>query len=75
VVKASYFSLMREAFLKEAQASGYEAIDMQQVFIEHYQKHKERFEWPIDNHWNGVAHGVAADAVERSQTFGRVFHQ
>ena len=29
------------------------------------------YEIPLDGHWNGVAHGLAADAVAKSATFNR----
>ncbi len=62
----SYFALMRAHFLRAARTAGYEAIDLDEVFLPHHEKTGERFEFPTDAHWNGIAHGLAAQAVSGS---------
>ena len=64
--QGSYFDVMRRYFMAGAKAKGFEVIDMQSEFMDHYKKHGQMFEFPNDNHWNAVGHEVFADAVERS---------
>ena len=70
--QGSYFDLMRRYFMAGAKARGFEVIDMQQEFINHYKKHGQMFEFPNDGHWNAVGHEVFADAVERSAVYLRL---
>jgi hypothetical protein len=70
--EGSYFGRMREAFHKKAEALGYEVLDLDANFFEHYAAHAQRFEYPYDGHWNGTAHGVAAQAVLRSKLIDRL---
>jgi len=67
----SYYDLMRRHFIQAAQQRGYELIDMQPLFLRQYQQDGLRFEFPTDGHWNGHAHGVAADAIASSRTYAR----
>ncbi len=69
IAEASFFSKMRKYFITAARAQGYEVIDMHPVFKDHYRQHTQRFEFPTDNHWNGLGHGVAASAVRGSRVF------
>ena len=69
--QGSYFDVMRRYFMAGARAKGFEVIDMQQEFIDHYKKHGQRFEFPNDDHWNAVGHEVFANAVERSAVYLR----
>lgn len=64
----SYFGQMRRYFLSKAAAAGYEAIDMDTVFLPHYLKQAARFEFPNDGHWNGLAHALAAEESIKSKT-------
>ncbi|MGQ0677902.1 MAG: hypothetical protein ACT4N4_17710 [Rhodospirillales bacterium] len=59
----TYFGRMRREFAARAQANGYEVIDIDPMFQEHYRRNRQRFEFPRDGHWNAVAHGVAAEAA------------
>lgn len=69
-----YRSHMRRYFAKQASARGYEVLDMQPVFIATHQRDGSRFEVaPTDAHWNALAHGLAADQIQRSRAFARVF--
>jgi hypothetical protein len=70
--EGSYFGRMREAFHKKAEALGYEVLDLDANFFEHYAAHAQRFEYPYDGHWNGTAHGVAAQAVLGSKLIDRL---
>jgi hypothetical protein len=68
---SSYFARMRSYFLAEARRAGYEVIDMDTIFMPRFSATGERYEFPNDGHWNGLAHGLAAGAVGRSQLFFR----
>ena len=70
--KGSYFDLMRKAFRSKAESLGYEVIDLDPRFFEHYAAHAQRFEYPRDGHWNEVGHAVAAEAVLASKLVGRL---
>ena len=63
----SYHDVMRRYFMDEARADGYEVIDMQPVFVDHYRSHRQPFNWLRDNHWNALGHGLCAEQVGRSQ--------
>lgn len=64
----TYEAVMRRYFMNNAAQRGYSVIDMQPLFVKHYRMHGQQFEWPQDRHWNALAHGVCADALERSLT-------
>jgi len=68
----SYFDVMRRAFLREARELGYEAIDLDERFFARYSRTGERYEFADDAHWNGVGHGVAAEAAGSSGLFSRL---
>ncbi len=70
-VAASYFVQMREFFIAAARRAGYEAIDMDPAFFAHYRATGERFEFPTDGHWNGLAHRLAAEAALHSALLSR----
>lgn len=67
----SYFAQMRSYFIAQAQRAGFETIDMDAWFLPLAEAGPVRFEFPRDGHWNGEAHGLAADAVARSAMFLR----
>jgi hypothetical protein len=69
--QSSYFVRMRDYFLKAASSAGFEAIDMDRVFFAEHRRTGAHFEFPTDAHWNGLAHGLAADAVRSSATVAR----
>lgn len=62
----TFTDVMRRYFLAHARRKGYETIDLQPRFITHYRKHRRRFEWPRDLHWNALGHEVCFDAVRSS---------
>ena len=67
-VAASFFVQMREFFIAEAGRAGYEAIDMDPLFFAHFRATGQRFDYPTDGHWNGLAHQLAAEAARGSET-------
>ena len=68
----SYFGRMRRFFMREAAARGYGVIDMEPIFSDRHARDGSRFDFDDDRHWNGLAHGLAADAVVHSRAF-RIF--
>ena len=57
---------MRAYLAREATLRGHRVIDMHGLFDRHYKVHRTRFEYEHDLHWNGLAHGLAAEAVRES---------
>jgi len=56
----------RRYLIEEARRRGYRVGDLDPVFRERYAREHVRFDhYPIDRHWNGVGHGVAADEAYR----------
>ena len=51
---------------------GYEVIDMQPMFVEHFRLHQEPFNWTRDKHWNSLGHGLCADRVAQSAVLRRM---
>jgi hypothetical protein len=59
-------SLARRLLAEEAANYGIEVINMEPVFRTHFLKTGEHFDYlPVDGHWNGVAHRLAAKEVAR----------
>jgi len=65
----SYFGNMRRYFTQNAVAQGFEVIDMQPIFFQHYQRLGRTFDFPHDNHWNSLGHQLFAEAVAESKVF------
>jgi hypothetical protein len=61
--EGDYFDRMRRALLGKASALGYEAIDLDPLFLARHRASGERFDFPLDPHWSGNGHAVAAEAV------------
>jgi hypothetical protein len=68
-VQVSYFDVMRLYLMEGAQAKGFEVIDMQQGFVDHYRHNGQRFEFPDDGHWNAIGHEVFVKAVQLSKVY------
>ena len=71
--RGSHYDVMRRYFLANADRRGYETLDLQPRFIAHYRKHRRRFEWPQDNHWNALGHERCFDAVRSSKLLSEAF--
>jgi len=69
----SYRRLMRRYVIAGARRRGYETIDLQPMFLAHWREHRERFEFPTDDHWNSLGHGICFAAVARSGLLSRGF--
>lgn len=65
------WGVMRNYVMEQARARGIGIVDMQPVFAESYARDHRRFEFPHDGHWNGFAHGLVAQAIERTPMFER----
>ncbi|MEA2954511.1 MAG: hypothetical protein QOJ96_4031 [Alphaproteobacteria bacterium] len=70
--RGTYFDVMRSSFLEKARALGYEAIDLDPLFIARNRETGEAFELPDDNHWNSNGHRVAAEAAASSRLLTRL---
>jgi hypothetical protein len=68
----TYFDLMRRAFRSKAESLGYEVIDLDARFFEHYAAHTQRFEYPHDGHWNEIGHALVAKAMLTSKLASRL---
>lgn len=72
-VTGSYYDVMRRYFIKNAEKQGFEIVDMQPVFLGHYRKYGQRFEFPNDGHWNSLGHELFANAITKSKALSKVF--
>jgi hypothetical protein len=70
----TFFDIMRRHFLERASAHGYEAIDLDPLFLARYRETGEQFEFPNDGHWNANGHHVAADALRSSKLLNSGCH-
>jgi hypothetical protein len=68
-------SRLRQSFRDAAQASGYEAVDLQPLFLAHSRHDATTFEIPGDPHWNGEGHAVAAEGVMSSRLIADLLAQ
>ena len=64
---------MKRYLMTNIRQKGYETIDMQEVFIAHYQEYHQRFEWLYDGHWNALAHERCFDAVAHPELLSKQF--
>lgn len=69
----SYFALMRRYFVRQGESLGYEVIDLHPDFLQEHDASSEKFEFPIDGHWNELGHYMAARAIAESRVFNNVF--
>ena len=58
--------------MEQARANGYEMIDMQPVFVDHYRSYQQPFNWLRDIHWNPLGHGLCAEQVAQSAVLRRM---
>jgi hypothetical protein len=66
--RQSFFGQMRAHFIAEARQQGFEAIDMDTVFYPYFTQNREPYEFPIDGHWNALAHRLAAETALNALT-------
>ena len=71
--RGTFGDAARRYFLANAASRGYETIDMQPRFRAHYRKHRRRFEWPQDSHWNALGHERCFEAVRSSKLLSGAF--
>lgn len=69
LARTSYFAVMRASFIAKAKSLSYEVIDLQERFVDRFDRDHQRFEFPTDYHWNGLGHGVVAEAIANSSLF------
>jgi len=72
----TFFDIMRRYFIERASTWGYEAIDLDPLFLARYRETAERFEIdsPNDPHWNANGHRVAAEALRSSRLLNSGCH-
>jgi len=68
-----FFDIMREYLMQKAREGGFEIIDLQEAFFEHFKQNHQRFEFPTDAHWSDVGHQVVAEQIEKSRLFKELF--
>ena len=57
---------LRGYFQREATAQGFRVADLDPIFREAYARDQVKFDyWPLDRHWNGAGHDVAATTAYR----------
>ena len=71
--RGSDYDVLRRYFLANAERRGYETLDLQPRFIAHWRKHRQRFEWPQDAHWNALGHERCFEAVRSSKMLSAAF--
>ena len=57
----------RRYFLAHAGRRGHEILDLHPRMRAHWRKHRQRFEWPQDGHWNALGHEQCFAAVRSSE--------
>ncbi len=69
----SFVYTMHHHLMAGAAAHGFHVLDLQPVLAADYAEDGQRFEFPIDSHWNARGHDVAARAIaERLEGLGLV---
>lgn len=61
--KLTYFEQVRSYFIDQAEGAGYNIIDLQEAFAEHYASDKKMFNFENDYHWNSLGHEVATEKL------------
>lgn len=60
---SSYVAKMFKNFVNIAKERQFPVIDMHPIFEADYAQYQKWFQFKVDAHWNGYAHGLAADAL------------
>ena len=59
-------ALARASLTQAAAAHGFEVVNMEPIFRREFLRTGEHFDYlPVDGHWNGAAHRLAAEEVAR----------
>ncbi|MBS0169355.1 MAG: hypothetical protein JSR62_03295 [Nitrospira sp.] len=66
----SYFDVVRRYFMEQARRRGFEVLDLQPQFIQHFAQYQHPMKFPTDNHWNSLGHEVAEQALTDSALYG-----
>jgi len=57
-------SRTQQYFRSQAKALGYQVIETESIFENHYRQHRRRLDYlPTDAHWNGLGHRIVAAEV------------
>ena len=65
----SYFDIMRQYFVEQARQQGFEVLDLQPRFAEHFAQHRRPLEFATDNHWNSLGHEIVEEAIAHSHLY------
>lgn len=63
IEKEYFFELSRNYFIQEAERLGFQVLDMDKIFRNHYQTEKKQFEFINDGHWNSTSHKIISDQI------------
>ena len=63
----------RRYFLANAGRRGHEIRDLHPRMRAHWRKHRQRFDWPQDGHWNALGHERCFAAVRSSELLSDAF--
>jgi len=64
----SYFSKMKARLSIKSNEYNFEYVDLNDYFIDDYNKNGNKFEFDIDNHWNEYGHLLASEVIYNSKT-------
>lgn len=62
----SYFESVRGYFIEKALSAGYNVIDLQPAFEQHFSRHRQLFNFEDDYHWNSLGHQIAAEEIGKT---------
>ncbi len=65
IQKSEYFEIQRKYFINKAKSYGFTVIDMEPVFSDHFKKHKQKFEFSNDRHWNSLGHEIVSKEIAK----------
>ena len=58
-------------FFQKAKKLGYEYVDMDPIFHQHYARNRKKFEFKFDGHWNTLGHQVVASSIMETDLWSR----
>jgi hypothetical protein len=71
--ETSAWAKLRAMVLELSAQRGIEVVDLHPAFVSHFERTGERLEFVEDDHWSGIGHSVATDAVVASDVYQQVF--